>query len=297
MEMKKFPEQFGDFNFKGFRSEQRSPREIELTKKEADKTITEEEKGELYGLRIFPNNPRGQELRKKEHLGLLTPEEKEELKRLYQLKERQETMTPELQELWERTEANDPNVEQVSMNHGSSVEVLPDDEQEKVIWTYGLYGCFGTLVFSEDESGRKTAVLTHFDPSHISANMSELKRLIRSNPAMKTSKYKQSILVLGAQGYEQNPQTKQWERKFKDPQKADMLITAIQAELGQDVEVKLEAYSAERDSKTKDQGVLIVRIPPKGQATYRTWFSRGQLGKTDENRISELREDLKNLKK
>lgn len=60
-------------------------------------------------------------------------------------------MSPELQKLLERTEANDPNVEQVSMNQGSSVEVSPDDEQEKIIWTYGLGGCFCTLVFSEDE--------------------------------------------------------------------------------------------------------------------------------------------------
>lgn len=283
--MDKF-EEIGNFNFKGSQSEQKNPREIELTQKERDKVITEEEKGELYGLRVFPNNPRGQELRKKEYLGLLTPEEKEELRRLNQLKTRQETMTPELQKLWERTETNDPNVEQVSMNQGGSVEVSPDDEQEKIIWTYGLGGCFGTLVFSEDENGRKAAVLTHFDPLSISSNMSELRRLIRSNPAMKTSKYKQ-ILILGPQGYD--PETKQWGKKIRDQQKADMLITAIQAELGQDVEVKLEPYSEQIDAMTKDKGSLIVRIPPKGQATYRTWFSHGQLGKTDENKISELK--------
>lgn len=294
--MKKFIKEFNNFDLEGFERQRRSPREVELAKKEADGTISEEEKGELYGLRVFPNNPRGQELRKKEHLGLLTPEEKEELRRLNQLQIREKTektMTPELQKLWEKTEANDPNVEQISMNQGGSIEVLPDDEQEKIIWTYGLGGCFGTLVFSEDENGRKTAVLTHFDPLSISANINELRRLIRSNPAMKTSKYKQSILVLGAQGYEQNPETKQWERKIKDQRKADMLITAIQDELGQDVEVKLEPYSEQLDAMTKDQGSLIVRIPPKGQATYRTWFSQGQLGKTDENRINELKEDLK----
>jgi len=293
MDMKKFTEQFGNFNFEGLGSQQTNPREIELAKKEGDKTITEEEKRELFGIRVFPNNPRGQELRKKEHLGLLSPEEKEELRRSNQLKTRQETMTPELQKLWERTEANDPNVEQVSMNQGSSVEVSPDAEKEKVIYTYGLRGCFGTLVFSEDENGHKTAVLTHFDPLSISANTSELKRLIGSNPAMKASQYKQSVLVLGTEGYEQNPQTKKWERKIQDRQKADMLITAIQSELGQDVEVKLEPYSAQQNAMVKDEGHLIVRIPPKGQATYRTWFSQGQLGKTDENRINELKEDLK----
>jgi len=261
---------------KSFEIKQGNPREIELVKKGGK--ISEEEKGELFGLRVFPNNPRGQELRKKEHLGLLTPEEKEELRRLNQLKTRQQTMTPELQELWERTEANDPNVNQVSMNQGSSAEVLPDDEQEKIIYTYGLGGCFGTLVFCEDESGRKTVVLTHFDPLSISTNMDELRRLINSNPAMKTSKYKQSILVLGAEG--------------QDQQKADMLITAIKAELGQDVEVKLETYSTQQDARTKNQGSLIVNIPPKGPATYRTWFSQGQLGRTDNDKIDKLRTEL-----
>lgn len=281
--MKKFEniKQFNDFN-----KEQRSPREIELAKKVNDKTITEEEEGELFGIRIFPNNPRGQELRKKEHLSLLTQEEGKELSRLQQLKIRQETTTPELQKIWERTEAKDLNVEMVAMNHGKSVEVLPDDEQEKVIWTYGLGGCFGTLVFSEDKNERKTAVLTHFDPTRISENIDKLTRLIRSNPAMKKSEYKQSVLVLCAEVYEQNPQTQQWETKIQDQQKADMLILAIQAELGQDIEVKLEPYSAQIDLKMKDQGSLIVRIPPKGQATYKTWFSQGQLGKTDENRIT-----------
>lgn len=295
--MKDFIKKTGDFDFgelgRDFGTNQSDPRETELMQKKRDNTITEEEKGELYGLRVFPNNPRGQELRKKEHLGLLTHEEKEELRRINQLKTRQEKMTPELQDLWKRTEAKDPNIEQVSMNQGKSIEVSPDDEKEKVIWTYGLGGCFGTLVFSEDENGRKTAVLTHFDPLSISVNMTELRRLIKSNPAIKTSMYKQSILVLGAEGYEQNLQTKQWERKIQDQQKADMLITAIQAELGQDVEVKLEPYSTLQDNMTKNQGSLIVRIPPKGQATYSTWFSQGQLGKTDKDRIDEITSELK----
>jgi len=248
-------------NFHGFNEQQKDQREIELTKKW--KNCTEEEKGELYGLRVFPNNPKGQELIKKEHLGLLTLDEKEELKRLNESEIRQEIMTPELRELFERTEANDPSIEQVSMNQGSSIEALPNDEQEKIIWTYGLGGCFGTLVFSEDENGRKSAVLTHFDPLSISANMNELRKLIRSNPSMKEPKYKQSILVLGALEYKQNPETKQWETSM-DKQKTDMLIIAIKAELGQDVDVKLEPYSATNDTKTKDQGSLIVRIPPKG---------------------------------
>ncbi|MBA4320033.1 MAG: hypothetical protein C0412_16655 [Flavobacterium sp.] len=294
--MENFIEKFEDINldeFKGFNVKQKSPREIDLFKKEKTGNITEEEKGELYGLRVFPNNPRGQELRKKEHLGFLTPEEKEEFRRLCQLKKRAETMSPELQKLWERTEANDPNIEQVSMNQGKSIEVLPDDEQEKVIWTYGLGGCFGTLVFSEDENGRKTAILTHFGPLSISANVNELRKLIRLNSAMKASKYQQSILVWGgAEGYGQSPQAKQREWETEQQQKANMLITAIKAELGQYVNIKMELYSTLQDAVAKNQGTLIVRIPPNGQATYKTWFSQGQLGKTDQDRTEEMKEKL-----
>ena len=252
--------------------------EIELTKKENSGTITEEEKGELYGLRVFPDNLRGQELRKKEHLSLLSQSEKEELRRLYQLKNRQESMSYELQKLWERTEANDPNVVQVSMNNGKLVKVQLNDEQEKVIWTYGLGGCFGLLVFSEDKNECKIAILTHFDPLNIYTNISELRRLIMSNFSMKTYRCKQYILFLEGK-YEQNLQTKQWKIENLYQQKADMLINTIQIELGQDVEIKIEPYSTLRDITTKDQGSLIVRIPPKGQATYRTWFSQGQLGR------------------
>lgn len=261
----------------------RSPREIELTEKELKGIITPEEEGELYGLRVFPDNLRGQELRKKEYLGMITKEEEEELTRLYQLQKREKTMSPELQRLWKRVEANDPNVVLVDMNQENLVEVLPDDEDEKVIFTYGLGSCFGILVFCEDEGGRKIAILAHYDPSSIYLNnIDKLITLIKFNPAMKTSKYKQLIL-LGLAAYEQNPKTKQWESKISDQQKVDLIITRIQTELGSGVKVKLELYSSNLSSDIKDQGSLIVRIPPKKQASYRTWFSQGQLGELDEN--------------
>lgn len=261
----------------------RSPREIELSEKKHKGTITPEEEGELYGLRVFPDNLRGQELEKRKYLGIITKEEEEELIRLRQLQRREKTMSPELQKLWERVEANDPNVVLVDMNQENLVEVSPDDEDEKVIFTRGLRGCFGILVFCEDEGGRKTAILAHYDPSSIYLNnIDKLITLIKFNPAMKTSKYKQLIL-LGLAAYEQNPKTKQWESKISDQQKADLIITRIQTELGSDVKVKLEPYSLLQVEDIKDQGSLIVRIPSKRQASYRTWFSQGQLGEIDEN--------------
>jgi len=109
-------------------------------------TLNEEEKAELMGLNIFPDNPRGIELRKKEALGLIADDERGELRKLYQLKTRQEKNTPAIQKLWERIEANDPNVEQVDMGSGKAIKVTPTEE-EKIIWTFGLGGCYGSVVF------------------------------------------------------------------------------------------------------------------------------------------------------
>jgi len=91
----------------------------ELEQKGFD-NLSEEEKAELYGLRAFLDNPRGAELQKKETLGLINEEEREELRRLHQLKTREKDFSPEIQKLWERTEANDSDVEQVYMNNEKS---------------------------------------------------------------------------------------------------------------------------------------------------------------------------------
>jgi len=259
--------------------EQGGGRKKELQEKTNNGIITVEEEAELQGLCAFPDNSHGAELRIREILGTITTEEKEELRRLNQLKTRQEKNSPELQDLWKRVEANDLNVEQVSMNQGKSVEVLPTDKDEKVIWTYGLLGCLGALVFSEEENGKKTAILTHYDPLSISRNVDDLKNLISLNSSIKKAKYKQTVLVLAAGDYKQNQETGQYENVVQDQQKADMLVMAVKKELGDDVEIKIEPYSTLRSFNKKDEGVLMVRVPPNGQATYKTWFSQGKLGK------------------
>lgn len=254
-------------------------RKRELQKKSNDEIITEEEKAELQGLCAFPDNSHGAELRMREVLGIMTVEEKKELKRLNQLKFQQEKNSLEVQDLWKRVEANDLNVEQVSMNQGKSVEVLPTDKDEKVIWTYGLEECFGTLVFSEEKNGKKTAILTHYDPLSISQNIDNLENLISLNPSIKKAEHKQTVLVLAAEDCKQNQKTKQYENIVQDQQGADILVLAIKKELGDDIEIKIEPYSTSRSFDKKDEGVIVVRVPPNGQATYKTWFSQGKLGK------------------
>src|SRR3989344_4340459 len=122
-------------------------RSTELKRKKGAGKITPEEDAELIGLQVLPNDPRGAELRKKEVLGSITQKEGEELRRMNYLDTRRKEFSAEVIGLWERVEANDPNVMKVDMNSGGSVEVQPTDEQEKIIWTYALSGCYGVAVY------------------------------------------------------------------------------------------------------------------------------------------------------
>lgn len=240
-------------------------------------SLSEEEKAELMGLNVFPDNPHGAELRKKEALGLIAGEEKEELRRLYQLQARQEK-SPAIQKLWERVEANDSDVEQVDMGSGKSVEVSPIDERKKVIWTFGLYGCYGSVVFTEHEDGTRNCVLTHYSQIELSANMARLGDLINASDKMKTAKTKKAVLVFPGE-WVQNPETKKYEMKTKNQQAIDALTLAIKAKLGTDIEIKIEPYSEMISEGEKDQGTFVVYVPPsgKGDVRYKTWFSGGKL--------------------
>ncbi|MDA2921985.1 hypothetical protein MYX07_01825 [Patescibacteria group bacterium AH-259-L07] len=258
------------------------PRRTELEEKEKKKTITPEEQAELFGLRLFPDDPRGADLRKKEALETITPEEQEELRRLYQLKTRKKKFTPEVQELWEKVEQGDPNVIRVDMNQGQSCEIEPHDTAEKVIWTSALGGCFGTLVFIESKAGKRSAILTHYDPLHIQVNALKLKQLI--TPEMQDAPIKQTIVVMAAGEYIQDLKTGELKMTVKDQKKTDLLISTVRETLGENIEVTLEPYSEKLVKGRKDQGVMIVRVPPKTQATYRTWFSSGILGKGEEKK-------------
>ncbi len=176
------------------------------------------------------------------------------------------------------------------MNDGKTCEILPTDKKEKIIWTHGLQGCLGTLVFTEQKDGKKNATLTHFDTQSISENVNKLKELLSTTPSIKEAEVKQTILVMESGEYVYKG-GKDFELKAKRPEAADELIKAIKAELGNDIDIKPVLYPMEYGrGEEKDVGVLIARIPPEGQATYRTWFSSGQLGRTDEERIKKIEE-------
>jgi len=258
---------------------EKNPRKDELLAKQREgQELSREEAAELQGLFAFPDNPQGASLLAKDVLGQTTEEEKEKLRKYFQRKQ----FTPEVNSLWDRVEAGDPNVEQVAMSQGKAIEVSPDD-QEKIIWTYGLGGCYGCLVYTEHPNGTRNAVLTHYPPTEISQDLAKLRELIGNSLNMKEATTKQTVLVMAAGEWVQDPETKKDSYKVKDQQTADLLALAVQAELGAGVNVKLEPYSETQIAGKKDQGTLLVYIPPtgKGEARYRTWFSGGTLGKQE----------------
>ncbi len=65
----------------------------------------------------------------------------------------------------------------------------------------------------------------------------------------------------------------------KNQQAVDALVLAIQEKLGVDIEIKLEPYSEMIIAGKKDQGTLVVYVPPagKGDVHYQTWYSAGKL--------------------
>ena len=184
--------------------QERNPRKDELlVRQQEGQELTREEAAELQGIFAFPDNPRGADLLMRDVLEKTTEEEKTELRKHFQRKQ----FSPEVNALWDKVEAGDPNVEQVAMSQGKAVEVSATDP-EKIIWTYGLVGCYGCLVYTENPNGTRNAVLTHYPPTEISQDLAKLRELIGQSVKMKEATTKQTVLVMANGEWVQDPATK-----------------------------------------------------------------------------------------
>ena len=185
----------------------------------------------------------------------------------------------EVYNLWERIRANDPNVELVEMREGKAIKVKSDQQEKKIIWTYALGGCITSVVFVEQADGTRHAILTHYPPTEISQNLVKLRELISDNLKKKEALAKQTLLLMMPGKWVQDPN----KIKSRRRQEGDLLIDAVQEELGTEIDVRIEPYSQQLEFGKKDQGTLLVYIPPfrKGEAKYRTWFNEGTLSKEE----------------
>ena len=103
-----------------------NPRAASLLTKDILGQTTPEEKAELHGYHVFPNNPRAASLLTKDILGQTTPEEKAELAKYFERKK----FSPEVNSLWDKVKARDPNVEQVDMSQGKALKFSPGDDEK-----------------------------------------------------------------------------------------------------------------------------------------------------------------------
>ena len=184
----------------------------------------------------------------------------------------------EVYNFWKKVEANDPNVELVGMREGKIIKV-EGDQQEKIIWTYALGGCIACVIFTEHADGTRQAVLTHYPPAEISQNLVKLRELIKGNLKKKEAPIKQTLLLMMPGKWVQAPN----KIKSRRRQEGDLLIDAVQEELGTEIDVRIEPYSQQLEFGKKDQGTLIIYVPSsgKGKATYKTWFGEGTLSKQE----------------
>lgn len=184
-----------------------------------------------------------------------------------------------VQDLWRRSEEHDPNVEWVTIGSGKFLEVpKTDDETEKIMWTYGLCDCNTAALFMEREDGTRACALTYYPPNALLTSAGKLRALFPGMGKMETAKIKKAIFALPGVRT-QNPETKREEITVTDKDAVKMLSLVAEQELGPDVEIIIAPYDEHPDPNVKDEGTLVIHIPPsgKGDAWYQTWSQKGIL--------------------
>jgi len=266
---------FGELDFSKLKLSKNTPqqpdRRQELQSRQIAGQTSPEENAELMGLYAFPDNPRGQELRRKDALGTITEAERKELAKQYQLKD----FSPELIDLITRSEASDPNVSLVNMSDGRTITVKPDDT-EKVIFTFGLGGCTAMITYGELLDGTRVGIQTHYPPTEMSGNLAKIRELSAQTPIKDSQR--RTALIISPGHYVQDPQSGEWSQQVKDKHILDVISVAIQADIGEDTEIRVIPYDENKKAGIKDEGVAVLRIPPKGNnPTYKTQSSAGNI--------------------
>lgn len=103
--------------------------------------------------------------------------------------------------------------------------------------------------------------------------------MISDNLKKKEALAKQTLLLMMPGKWVQDPN----KIKSRHKQEGDLLIDAVQEELGTEIDVRIEPYSQQFGFGKKEQGTLLVYIPSsgEGEAIYKTWFGGGTLSKQE----------------
>lgn len=151
------------------------------------------------------------------------------------------------------------SIEVVKLYGGAHLTVDADDQDKNphFLLTNELNGCAATVLLSENaETDRREAVLTHFPPFMEERNLKMIADL--ATEEMKAAGRKKILIFC-------QKKRSEWVPKF---------VEKIQAIFGTDAEVEIVKYE---NQGGEDDGVLLIRIPKKGEGSMSAHHSVGDI--------------------
>ena len=94
--------------------------------------------------------------------------------------------------------------------------------------------------------------------------MKKLEELFSTHNDIKDAKIKKAVIMAPGE-WQKEPSTQKWQMRAKTTNKTIPLILAIEAGLGESIDVTIEPYSELIEYGKKDQGMFVVKLPPTGQ--------------------------------
>lgn len=158
-----------------------------------------------------------------------------------------------------------PNYQRVEMNNGEII-TFNNNEEEQVIYTYGLCGCIACSVIIEIKNGQKIAIMTHYDPIHLknSTNKNDIVRLLKNIDKENIKTIKSYILAPS----EWKNTNEKWEQKIKTLyEKGIKEIENTIKPLTKNIEMNIIGYSELIDTSQKNQGTFRI-LNKKGTITF-----------------------------
>lgn len=183
------------------------------------------------------------------------------------------TKAPE-RALYRRSKEGDPSVSVVNMNEGKAIEVQAG--KKHTLFTYALGGCQAVLVLGEHSNGKKTAILTHYQPTHRLENLQTIQQLVRQHPDLKSQETKLTSIILVPKDEQENPETDKYILTL-----VNALQSTVKAELCKNLTEKVFHYSMANPTTGKSSA-FIIKFPAKANKPVRYEAHGTYYGKLDD---------------
>lgn len=118
---------------------------------------------------------------------------------------------------------------EVTINEGKALKAISG--QIKTLYTHGLCGCQGTLVLTKCRDGKPFAILTHFDPLSVGANVNRLKQLVREYSSIIDPKVTPKVFFSVPGEWAKNGE--KYEQVVKRPELLERVKTGLKEALGE----------------------------------------------------------------